>query len=91
MNQQLDIATRILASLLIARPSGNPETQAADALNRATALLDTAKARGIDTTDCAPPTVQIISTAPADTMNVSTTRMPDPTPRPLSFGAKRKS
>jgi len=86
MNQQLDIATRILASLVIARPSGNPETQATDALDRATALLDAAKARGIDITDYAPPTVQIHTTAPADTMKVSTTE-----PRPLSFGAKRKS
>jgi hypothetical protein len=93
MNQTLDIAARILASLVVSRSSGNPETQAIDALTRAEVLLYVAKARGIDTTDYAPPVVHVTTTAP-ETIKVSTGFTP-PTapadPKPLAFGAKRKS
>jgi len=51
MNQALVIATPILAALVTARPSGNIVTQAAEALDRADALLRLAESRGIDTTD----------------------------------------
>jgi hypothetical protein len=78
MNQTLDIASRILASLVVARPSGNPVTQAIDALSRAVDLLNEAKGMGIDISE--PETTGGFTppAAPAD-------------PKPLSFGAKRKS
>jgi hypothetical protein len=74
MNQTLDIAARILASLVIARPTGNPDTQAIDALNRAVALIDEAQVMGLVATY--PPEGFTPPEAPAE-------------PARLSFGAKR--
>lgn len=86
MNQTLDIASRILASIVLARPAGNHLTQAQEALARTATFLDEAKATGIDITDRTDPG---LLNAPVQTGFTPPSAPADP--KPLSFGSKRKA